>query len=301
MKTKITLLALMLVAFGFTNGQAWQVQNGGFETWTNPLAPDGWCTLESIFDPVAPGLIVGFSSKDTINPYSGTSSIRLSTDSVTTPSGKAVQGGLVSLGTGAYTGTGVTFTGISFPFRPDTLSFAYKYSTANIDTAFLNLSFKAGGASLINGAIILNDTTSTWSPSYVPLTNIYATSAVPTEMYIQFGSSIGTGGSKGSVFNVDGVSFGYVNVPTLVEEIKSNVTTSVYPNPSKNLVNVSVSELHSQAMIMVFDITGRVVKHQFMDGSTHQFNVSTWAEGLYSFSIIEEGKVITKGRFTVAK
>ena len=51
---------------------------------------------------------------------------------------------------------------------------------------------------------------------------------------------------------------------------------------------------------MVFDITGRVITHEFVNGNGHQLSTSDWAAGNYTFSLIDNrGKVVNKGRFSV--
>lgn len=296
MKTRFTLLALMLIAFGFTQGQAWQVPNGNLETW-GAYSPQGWASYESVNSTS----LIGLTVLDT-NTLDGSKAIRIRTDSIAVAPSYGVVKGFLSLGTANNQGQ---LFGIPFTFRPDTLFIDYEYTTPSPDTGVMTL--------LLNKYLSPSDpyvlgingyfTTDAWNSTGFVLTPLYSTTNTgnPDSLTLQFVSSRKAAGTQRAELSVDNISFGYVSTPVLIEELKNNVTTNVFPNPAKGQVNITVSELGAYASVMVFDMTGRVVKHQFMDGNQHTLNVSDWAEGIYSYSIIEEGKVTTKGRFTVAK
>jgi hypothetical protein len=204
MKTKFTLLALFIAAFSISNAQYNPViPNGGFNRWTSPLNPDGWATLESIF-----GMPMGFASEDTVDFVEGTASIKLMSDTVAGQPQAGTQPGIVSLGTGAYVPGNLSFTGIPFKFRPDTLFFAYKYTSPGRDTASIQLIMLKTGSSPVFAGRVPLDTTSQWVGAYLPLDAYYSSASVPDTLLLQFASS-SAAPVIGSTFHVDAVSFGY--------------------------------------------------------------------------------------------
>lgn len=293
MKTKFTLIASMLVFFFGVNAQ--QLSNPGFETWTDPKNPDGWTTFASLV-----GAPIGLATKDTADKVQGTASVKIKTDSIQAgPQGTILLAEVVSLGTGQYAPPSINFTPVYFPFRPDTLFFAYKYTTLAPDTAFLSIEAKNGATSLINGGLPL-PFTSQWNLIFIPITGNYANASSPDSMLLQFTSSIGAG-KAGSSLNVDAVRFGYVNLPSFIDDIRNDIKVSVFPNPSNNVVNIEMSEAVSNATVMVYDMNGRVMTHEFMTGSNHQLNVNNWATGLYTYVVLSGDKAVSKGRLSVSQ
>lgn len=210
MRTKFTLLSALVVAFFALNAQ--QVPNGGFETWSNAYTPTGWATVDGLF-----GSSLGFTTKDTADKVEGTTSIKVKSDSLAAVPQAGVVPGLVSLGTASYVAGQPSFKGIPFAFRPDTLRFAYKYSTPGTDTAGVQIVlFKSGSQPVLGGGIPLQATNGQWADVYVVLTPNYASGATPDTLLLQFYSSFSdvAPGVKGSTLNVDNVRFGYASACT---------------------------------------------------------------------------------------
>lgn len=292
MKTKFTLLASLVVFFFGVNAQ--QLSNPGFETWTDPKNPDGWVTFASLV-----GQPIGLVTKDTADKVQGSASVKIKTDSIQAgPQGKILLPEVVSLGTGQYAPPAINFNPVFFPFRPDTLFFAYKY-VATADTAFLSIVAKNGATSLINGGLPL-PVAAQWNLIFIPITGNYANASSPDSMLLQFTSSIGNG-KAGSTLNVDAIRFGYVNLPSFIEDIRNDIKVSVFPNPSNNVVNIEMSEAVSNATVMVYDMNGRVMTHEFMTGNAHQLSVNNWASGLYTYVVLSGDKAVSKGRLSVSQ
>ncbi|MFN8299721.1 MAG: T9SS type A sorting domain-containing protein [Chitinophagales bacterium] len=293
MKAKFTLVMLFVAAFAGLYAQ--QAPNSGFETWTNAANPDGWVTIESIF-----GAPFGLASKDTVVKAEGTASLKLKTDSIQAGPTKRLVAGIASLGTGAYSPTtGFSFDGIAFHFRPDTLFFTYKLTSPGTDTGSLSIYLYTGSATQLGGGLYLN-ASANFATVYVPLTAQYSGATIPDSLNLQITSS-NVAPVQGTTLNIDAIRFGYVNAPSLVEEIDNSITMNVFPNPAANYTNVTFSEPMNNSSIMVFDLTGRVVTHELVNGSSHQFNTGDWATGTYTFSLINaDSKVVGKGRINVA-
>jgi hypothetical protein len=75
----------------------------------------------------------------------------------------------------------------------------------------------------------------------------------------------------------------------------------VFPNPSNNVVNIEMSEAVSNATVMVYDMNGRVMTHEFMTGNAHQLSVNNWATGLYTYVVLSGDKAVSKGRLSVSQ
>jgi hypothetical protein len=128
---KVFLSFITLFTAGALMAQA-PIPNGDFENW-NGNTPNGWGTSDGVIALLSPN--VGGVARDTnaANVYSGTSSVVLTTKTVTIPTvGTQNIPGVVSLGTLSLNFQTFTpeITGFGYSDRPDSISFAYKYSPA---------------------------------------------------------------------------------------------------------------------------------------------------------------------------
>ncbi len=210
MKTRITLLVLLVAAFFAGNAQ--QIPNASFDNWTaDPLSPDGWITFDGMF-----GQSFGLSERDSIDKIIGDASLKLTSDSVQAVPAYGVLPGLASLGTGGLGAGGPEFSGIQFTYRPDTMALIFKYSSPGLDTALINLQFTKNGAPILAGGIRLNKYAN-WVFLKIPLTAAYANANIPDSLQIQFLSSARATPIKGSTLHIDSVWFIYINEPIHVE------------------------------------------------------------------------------------
>lgn len=297
MKTKLTLLTVLMVAF-FSSQAQQAVTNGGFETWKSASTPTDWTTYEDIIPPIAG---VGLTQKDTVDKYAGTSSVKVTSKYVAI-AGDTIEG-VVSIGTGFFNGQQPLLFGAPFTSSPDTLEFAYKYAPVGNDTAGFEMELqKPGGEKLSIGGQLF-PTAGQWGKIIVPLRQYYTDTTSTTDtLFLAFYSSYrspGNSGREGSALNVDAVRFGYKTAPTFIENINNNLSVRVFPNPADNLVNIQVSEPVNNASIIVYDMTGRVITHEFGGSTNFELVTSNWESGIYSYSILSGGVVVTKGRVVV--
>ncbi len=192
-----------------------QIPNGGFENWTG-ANPVGWGSSDAIITSLGqadPGGV----EKETTPAYvfAGTNSLRCKTDSVTIQlAGQSILlPGVASLGN--LTLNLQTFnpeiTGASYTDRPDSIQFAYRYTSGNagLDT----------GAVFIRLTKWVVDTAILVGSAFVPVTNTntflvakakieYQTMQTPDTLYIQILSSGSfSGGYKGSTVWADDLQF----------------------------------------------------------------------------------------------
>lgn len=297
MKVKFTLLTV-LVAFAMSTF-AQQIPNAGFENWATPFAPDSWSTFEEVF-----GAPLGLVSKDTVDKVQGNASVKIKTDSIPAgPQGNILLSGLLSLGTINYSPSSqppFSFSGVPFAFKPDTMFFSFKYVPAGADTCALQVILSTGGTVTLAGGIDLPATGGNWVNLFIPLTADLAQIPTPDSLVLQFFSSTGNG-VQGSTLNVDAIRFGYVSIPTVVEDINNNVQINVFPNPSTDFVNINISEALPNASVMVYNMEGRVMTHEFIGGNSHTLQTASWPAGIYQYAIISNSKAVAKGQLSVAK
>jgi hypothetical protein len=298
MKTKFTLLALFIAAFiGSATAQAWQVPNGGFNNWDAPNKPTSWMSYEAFFGN-AP---LGLTFRDSIDKVEGAASLKIVTDSIQAGATVRLVAGLASLGTGTYNPPApFRLDGIPFGYRPDTLFFAYKYTSPGADSGVVALSLYSGGTASL-GVFIPLDTTSLWIGGYLPLTGLYNNNNTIDSLSLIALSSIGKG-VEGSELHIDDVSFGYVNLPTAINSIVSNVSVDIFPNPAKDVLNISVEGAEEVKAVEIFDITGKLVLAESVSSSNTKINTSDLANGSYVVRLLDENrKPLHTGKFNVAK
>lgn len=272
--------------------------NAGFESWANPKTPDGWFTFSSISP------VIDLAGKDMTAKVEGTASARIQT-TLLNFGGTVYE--MLSLGTADYSFTGsevhYTYIPIFFPYRPDTLLFAYKYTSPGVDTASVFIKTISGHNVQIEKVIPLIKS-SEWALYSVLLTPLYLDNNTPDSLLIQFKSSMANGkyfGTPGSVLNIDAIRFGYDNAHTGIEELRNDIKVSVFPNPSSQSVNIQINKPQNSASIIVYDLTGREMIHELIIGKKHQIQVYKWREGMYTYVIISKDKAILNGRFIVNK
>lgn len=77
-----------------------------------------------------------------------------------------------------------------------------------------------------------------------------------------------------------------------------NTSIHVYPNPVKDVLNVSVTKLNTGATIKITDIYGKTVLSQSLTSSNAQVNVGKLAAGTYLLSVVnKDGAVVNVEKF----
>jgi hypothetical protein len=77
---------------------------------------------------------------------------------------------------------------------------------------------------------------------------------------------------------------------------------SVYPNPASSLLNITSNENLSGFNLQMFDIVGRPVVSQVLEGNSNAVNVARLANGTYIYRITDkENSVVAQSKFNVIK
>ena len=75
-----------------------------------------------------------------------------------------------------------------------------------------------------------------------------------------------------------------------------NVTITLQPNPFNQFTTIKIDGAEGPYQLNVYDMLGRAVKAQSATGNTFNVDRGGLASGMYMYEIIEQGKVIGKGK-----
>lgn len=87
--------------------------------------------------------------------------------------------------------------------------------------------------------------------------------------------------------------------PQGIDDVNASYSVTIYPNPAKNTVTISVDGLSGKAQVSVIDMSGRTVMTSTMESDATQLNVSKLAQGTYFVRI--NGESISTVRKLVVK
>jgi len=90
----------------------------------------------------------------------------------------------------------------------------------------------------------------------------------------------------------------YIEV-TGLEELKG-LAFNIFPNPSNYLVNIEFTEVVSKAEVLITDLSGRILKqHSIVSQDFVTLDVSKFAKGIYTLTIVNENKQLTTKKLIV--
>ena len=96
-------------------------------------------------------------------------------------------------------------------------------------------------------------------------------------------------------YKYDNIVISAVNMVPLSTQDFLSEKFSVFPNPATDIVNVSNNDNIDIKGVNIYDVSGKLVKSNFYTNETNvQMNISTFASGLYVFSIKTENGTIIK-------
>ena len=74
----------------------------------------------------------------------------------------------------------------------------------------------------------------------------------------------------------------------------TDLSFSIYPNPAKDEIFISLQNTNTVAKVEIFDVTGRVVFSTANYTSNLPVNISTLSNGIYTLKVMKEGKQMAK-------
>jgi len=95
----------------------------------------------------------------------------------------------------------------------------------------------------------------------------------------------------------------YEYTPILSIENRSTITSKVYPNPTKDELNIYLNNSYNVTEITVYSLSGKVILHKKVNSSNGKIsaNIPTIPSGMYLYSVGNNGEIITYGKFIVSK
>ena len=86
---------------------------------------------------------------------------------------------------------------------------------------------------------------------------------------------------------------------TLTEQPEVLPHQNVYPNPTGDCLNIVLKDIDSQAVVSVFDATGRKYFERRFDklNAILTLDVSNFDVGTYYYEVVTDGRSIQKGKF----
>lgn len=188
---------------------------------------------------------------------------------------------------------------------PSDLAFSFKYTyvPSGVDTAFviINLvdSTLTGQASLVyQGLAIMTGSTTTAATKTVTAWINAGGLGTVNRAIITFGSSFtnyfeDVPANLGSKLIVDDVSF---TVAAAVGLDELSATSTVYPNPVVNTLNVEITNAEATS-ISIYSLDGTLVKTENLNGVKGAVNVENLNTGMYLYTISTKGGAVIKSKF----
>lgn len=301
------LLTVTLSVFYVLSIQA-QFNNMGLEDWESHSTglfeePSGpWATANTI------ALITGsqdavttFKSTDAVE---GTYSARIRTGNL----GTILTSGTVTLGVFEANQANPAqslVAGQPYTDRPETFKTWFKYAPISGDScdvyAFVskwntttNKRDTLGTAWYRSDAVVAD-----WTE--LELDFVYTSTETPDSLAIVYASSAGGSdflGSIGSELFADGAAILLTN--GILQPMMPEIMVNSYPNPAKDLIRFELSEFSRTTELRVLDVVGNQIE-QINVFNQNSLDVSSYAQGMYYFQVLNEGNISYTGNFSVRK
>lgn len=276
---RILLSAVALMAFTSLNAQ---ITNGNLDAWTLG-EPDSW--LYDFGTGAAAGtnnFIAGLGEGDplTTTEITGAAAAGGTGSSALLSTEDAV--GATAIGAGFAQIPGLLLSQWAYTAAPLTADFDYQSNVMAGDSSLIQISLlDAGGATIAFAGLLLTpaDMTSAWTAVSIPF--VYTGSGAVATIEIWAQSSYAAGGPfvAGSTLSLDNFVMSGVNG---VDEFE--LTSSVYPNPASDVLNISLNADIKTVSIIAMD--GKVISTQDVVGMSATVEVSTLTSGVYMYEIV---------------
>ena len=293
MKNVFTLILLFSIALF---GKAQTLPNNDFENWENHGLydePESWHTPNP-YTYLAGA--VGVTQTD--DAFSGSTAARLETIDM-------LNGGFQAPGLLTLSDFSVNISTQEFSFsggfflqeNVSKLTGMYKYAGVDGDSASVviyNFKHPEGEAmdTIGVGYTFLHDAED-WTPFEVIMINM--NSHLPDTFNVMIISSGSEEMKIGSTLLVDNIT---IETNTGIIDLWNPVSPlHVYPNPALETVNFEAEDIVSDRELIIYDLNGQIVQKTGFENKTVQVDVSSFHSGLFSYSLIENGKRVRSGSF----
>lgn len=298
--TTVTILGASVAAFG-------QMPNGNMEAWTvyTSVASGVTCDVPDLWDvPDKIAADLGITdrncTKETVNVHGGSAAVRLETKSLNVLGTPLDVPGTITTGIIGF--DFITFTpsvegGASVSTNYDAVTGYYQYAPSGSDTMNV-IVFMMSGTDTIGVGQYRDETTSTGYQMFnCPI--VYTGVGTADKMQITITSSGGfTSLVAGSVLYVDDLA---VTGGADVDDWNGyGISRNIYPNPASTYININNPAFNSVTM-EVFSLTGQRVDVQTLNPEMNSINLESYASGIYTFRLIDNGVEVYSNKFVVKK
>lgn len=288
----IFLLSLSVAMFAQT------LPNGNFENWDGDH-PTDWESVNEVTNTPATGnLILVSESTDAQN---GSKSVMMETGNVM---GNATPGYICL---GDYSFNFATFSpdstkaGIAYAYRPTSIKGYFKFAPAGSDIFCVSLSLtKWNGTSrdVIGTAYYTHNTAETaWTEFNVNIN--YNSTDVPDTLRLN-ATCVYTGATTGTQVWVDNFTLEGVNA---VNDIESNESISIFPNPVNKNLNLSIANAKSinNLNVKLYNISGQVVLNNSYKNPENEISLSVenLSAGTYIVEVSNDENIISKEKIII--
>lgn len=191
-------------------------------------------------------------------------------------------------------------------FKPWRVTGYYKYEPVNGDSAVIALDFYRNNTKLSTcEPYKIREAHSEWTPFEI-VTGLETQAMGVTHVSMIFASSAAYDfaaleeckGQENSTLYLDKLEFLYES--GLVEPLMPVVKTSVYPNPSSEVVRFDFNK-DVNARLVIYNINGAEIGTMNVGGSYVDYNVTSMSNGTYLYRVIEDNTILSSGKFVVSK
>ena len=274
------------MAFVATTASA-QIPNHGFEDWQTVGSyevPAGWATMNGMSG-------TSFNSctrsTDHFPANVGQYSVRLENNTSLTQ----LTGAFGTIATDAFNYP--LAPAFALESNPSSFKGYFKYAPLNGDEAWITIALFNDGMQVANEQFTSGAVTNDWTLFNIPLVG-YGTADSAFIMAFAFLPQSQTDGPNGnSVLYLDNLSFD--DAITGIEDAKETVQFGLFPNPSMDMVTVTVKDAPMQnVQLQVLSMHGALIYSRMMYSESETLDVSFLAAGTYLLSVITDNGVGTK-------
>lgn len=321
---KKTLLSLLMAVAMTVGAMAQDFPDGGFENWTMTdggywdYETDMLMTLNALYTLDGIEMETKLTAfRETQNVHDGNYCIRLTsawfgTDAIFVPGALAtlndpVGDNYVEDYLNDALGNVINLKE-PFAFKPWRLTGYYRYAPVSDDSASIDMKFYFGNTVTSTCEKFIIHATSDWT-SFDIATGLADSYLAVDKISMVFSASAAYDfdnlenchGQEGSSLYLDGLAFRYDDEPLgLTEPLIPVVKTTVYPNPSADMVHFDFNK-EVNARLVIYNISGAQIFEQSVNDNHAEYNASALANGTYLYRIIEGNTILSSGRFAVAK
>ena len=306
---------ILLACFSFTMmiSQAQVLTNAGFDSWNNLIffyEPQGYVTTNYASVILGTGgLPVANVSRSSSIKHSGTYAAKLESYAQSPGDQLGIPGAMIA---GSLDLANVNIKpGFPYAGRPEELRGFFKYQSSTIlpDSGIVSVALTkydplAGPLNIVGAGLGVINPSSGFVELNIPI--FYTGNDIPDTAIIIISTSSSfsldtsdfVNAPVGSVLYVDDLSF--FGTASGVEKIDDLMNSLVYPNPSKDIVNVDFYQSNaSNVEVTIISADGKVIynSNEYKGSGLQQLNINVaeYSEGMYFLKIKNsDGQIVKK-------